>query len=311
MTMMILRKIRNKVLSIGPSAGIRAEGFPNSASGFFSRLIGLGSVSVYMSGNHLVEKTDPVFPGLRRIRRNIMPKSTASLRNGVEAAADDEVTLFEEMKRRFLSFKRNVYLKELERYQALAGAQNPKFMVVACVDSRVCPSNILGFQPGEAFMVRNVANLVPPPKYGPSETVAALEFAVNILGVEHIFVVGHSCCAGIEALMRMEDGTNPSNFTEKWVATGKVAKIRSVSAASHLPFDRQCKHCEKESINHSMQNLTMYPWIAEKVKQERLSIHGGYYDFLSCTFEKWTLALSRANGLEGKSYMIKDRQFWS
>ncbi|KDO81158.1 hypothetical protein CISIN_1g020134mg [Citrus sinensis] len=90
---------------------------------------------------------------------------------------------FEEMKQRFLSFKKNKYFEELEHFQNLAKAQSPKFMVIACADSRVCPSYILGLQPGETFMIRNVANLVPPLENGPSETNAALEFAVNTLEV--------------------------------------------------------------------------------------------------------------------------------
>ncbi|KAL6268953.1 hypothetical protein ACE6H2_025864 [Prunus campanulata] len=77
-------------------------------------------------------------------------------------------------------------------------------------DSRVCPSNILGFQPGEAFMIRNVANLVPPFENGASETNAALEFAVNTLEVKNILVIGHSSCAGIETLMRMQDDGDSS-----------------------------------------------------------------------------------------------------
>ncbi|MQK22544.1 carbonic anhydrase, partial [Escherichia coli] len=81
----------------------------------------------------------------------------------------------------------------------------PKFMVIACADSRVCPSNILGFQPGEVFMIRNIANLVPVMKNGPSECNAALEFAVTTLQVENILVIGHSSCAGIETLMNMQE----------------------------------------------------------------------------------------------------------
>ncbi|THG03116.1 hypothetical protein TEA_001292 [Camellia sinensis var. sinensis] len=125
-----------------------------------------------------------------------------------------------------------------------------QFMVIACADSRVCPSYILGFQPGEAFVVRNVANLVPPFENGPSETNAALEFSVNSLEVENILVIGHSCCGGIRALMSVQD---------------------------------------KESINRSLVNLLTYPWIEERVTKGVLSIHGGYYDFVDCTLEKWTL----------------------
>ncbi|XP_044475305.1 beta carbonic anhydrase 6, mitochondrial-like isoform X7 [Mangifera indica] len=217
---------------------------------------------------------------------------------------------FEEMKQRFLSFKKHKYLKELEHFQALAQAQSPEVMVIACVDSRICPSNILGFQPGETFMIRNVANLVPPIHNGPSETNAALEFAVNTLEVEDILIIGHSDCGGIQALMTMQEG-NSSNLTEKWVATAKAAKLKTKADVAHLSFEQQCRYCEKESINRSLLNLLTYPWIEDRVRKESLSLHGGYYDLFNCTFEKWTLDYRESSiDEEGGKYTIKDRSFW-
>nr|XP_023914841.1 beta carbonic anhydrase 5, chloroplastic-like isoform X4 [Quercus suber] len=218
--------------------------------------------------------------------------------------------LFAEMKQRFHSFKKQRYLEDLEHFQALAEAQYPKFMVIACADSRVCPSNILGFQPGEAFMIRNVANLVPPLEHGPSETNAALEFAVNTLEVENILVIGHSSCGGIQALMSMQDDVDSRSFLEKWVINGKSAKLKAKAEAAHSSFDQQCGHCEKESINRSLLNLLTYPWIQERVRKELLSIHGGYYDFLNCSFEKWTLDL-KGSSIEGGRYSFKDQAFWN
>ncbi|WVY89613.1 hypothetical protein V8G54_035127 [Vigna mungo] len=202
--------------------------------------------------------------------------------------------------------------KELEHFQALAEAQSPKFMVIACADSRVCPSNILGFQPGDAFMIRNIANLVPPMKNGPSECNAALEFAVTTLQVENILVIGHSSCAGIETLMNMQDDAESRNFIQKWVATGELAKLKTTAATAHLSFDQQCRFCEKESINQSLLNLLSYPWIEDRVRRELLSLHGGYYNFNNCSFEKWTLDFERCNVKEeGISYVVKEQDFWS
>lgn len=217
--------------------------------------------------------------------------------------------LFAEMNERFLNFKKHKYMGELEHFQTLADVQSPKFFVVACADSRVCPSNILGFQPGEAFMIRNVANLVPPLENGPSETNAALEFAVNTLEVENILVIGHSNCAGIQALMSMQDDVDSRSLVQKWVVNGKLAKLRTKADAGHLNFDQQCRHCEKESINRSLLNLLTYPWIQDKVRKELLSLHGGYYDFMNCTFEKWTLDL-KGTSIEGGRYSFKDQAFW-
>ncbi|ONI35334.1 hypothetical protein PRUPE_1G530700 [Prunus persica] len=224
--------------------------------------------------------------------------------------ANNGPDLFGEMKERFLSFKKHKFLKESEHFQTLAQAQAPKFMVIACADSRVCPSNILGFQPGEAFMIRNVANLVPPFENEASETNAALEFAVNTLEVKNILVIGHSSCAGIETLMRMQDDGDSSSLTHSWVINAKVAKLRTKAVAPHLSFDQQCRHCEKESINSSLLNLRTYPWIEDRAKKEMLSLHGGYYDFLRCTFEKWTLDMNGIRPVGGGRYLDKDRELW-
>ncbi|XP_051147408.1 carbonic anhydrase 2-like [Andrographis paniculata] len=250
-------------------------------------------------------------------------KASSSSRHGVRKVIDSKPNVvgltdeasnhFNELKLRFLGFKQDVFLKNLDHYERLSEAQAPKFMVIACADSRVCPSRILGFQPGEAFVIRNVANLVPPHENGPSETNAALEFAVNSLEVENILVVGHSCCGGIKALMSMEsDDVTSSSFIENWVVVGKPARVKTKAATSNLGFDQQCRHCEKESINRSLVNLLTYPWIEESVMRGKLSIHGGYYDFIDCSFEKWTLDYcggSRDSG-DGE-YGTKNRELWT
>ncbi|KAK9677421.1 hypothetical protein RND81_11G142200 [Saponaria officinalis] len=217
------------------------------------------------------------------------------------------------LKQNFLSFKRDKYLENMEHFQNLANIQTPKFTVIACADSRVCPSNILGFQPGDAFIVRQVANLVPPFESGPTETKAALEFSVNALEVENILVIGHSRCGGIRALMSMEDEEDSRSFIRSWVFVGKNARVSTKSMTSNLSLDQQCRHCEKESINHSLMNLLTYPWIKERVTTGKLSLHGGYYDFVDCTFEKWTLDYTGDDlkvPADGK-YSVKNREFWS
>ncbi|XP_043702829.1 beta carbonic anhydrase 5, chloroplastic isoform X2 [Telopea speciosissima] len=223
---------------------------------------------------------------------------------------EDGLDVFADLKHRFLNFKKHKYLENSEHFEVLAKAQAPKFMVIACADSRVCPSNILGFQPGEAFMIRNVANLVPPFERGPSETNAALEFAVNSLEVKNILVIGHSCCGGIQALMSMQDEED-SSLIKKWVVIGKPARLSAKAAAAHLCFDQQCRHCEKESVNCSLANLLTYPWIEERLCKGFLSIHGGYYDFTNCTFEKWTLDYKGSTIKDKESrYAVKDQAYW-
>ncbi|XP_028771676.1 beta carbonic anhydrase 5, chloroplastic-like [Neltuma alba] len=240
-------------------------------------------------------------PGFNQQQENKNPETMTEAEKGLD--------LFNDLKDRFLSFKKNKYMGNLEHFQNLAQAQFPKFMVIACADSRVCPSYILGFQPGEAFMIRNVANLVTSFENGPSETNAALEFAVTTLKVENILVIGHSCCGGIRALMGMQDDANGS-LLESWVVAGKNARIKTETAASGLDFDQRCRHCEKESLNHSLLNLLTYPWIEERVSNGELLIHGGYYDFVECSFEKWTVDYMKMKTEGTDVLVVKDRVVW-
>ncbi|CAH9081946.1 unnamed protein product [Cuscuta europaea] len=219
--------------------------------------------------------------------------------------------VFTKMKDRFLSFKKDKYMANLEHFRGLAKAQAPKFMVIACSDSRVCPSIVLGFQPGEAFVIRNIANLVPPYDNGPSEVNAALDFSVNTLAVENILVIGHSCCGGIQTLMSIEDEMDSSSFLHNWVIVGKTARSQTKSIASKLSFDQQCRHCEKESLHLSLQNLLTYPWIKKKMVGGELLVHGGYYDFVNCTFETWTLERKKNSSSLDNHYCVQNREFWS
>ncbi|KAF7830006.1 beta carbonic anhydrase 5, chloroplastic-like isoform X1 [Senna tora] len=255
-------------------------------------------------------KTEAVSPFSVKEKQLEIPSQEYNYRGPNMDQTDGSNDLFGIMKQRFLSFKNQKYMEELEHFQALAEAQSPKFMVIACADSRVCPSNVLGFQPGEAFMIRNIANLVPPMKNGPTECNAALEFAVTILKVENILVIGHSSCAGIETLMNIQEDAE-SSFINKWVINGTVSKLKTKAATANLSFGEQCKFCEKESINQSLMNLLSYPWIQDKVRNELLFLHGGYYDFSNCSFEKWTLDFKACDVKEGGNYYrVKEQDFW-
>ncbi|RAL53268.1 hypothetical protein DM860_006940 [Cuscuta australis] len=191
----------------------------------------------------------------------------------------------------FALFKKEKYKKNPELFGQLAKGQSPKFMVFACCDSRVCPSHVLDFQPGEAFMIRNIANMVPPfdpAKY--SGVGAAIEYAVLHLKVENILVMGHSCCGGIRGLMSLpEDGVTKSAFIEDWVKIGLNAKTKVKSECNDLDLDAQCNMLEKEVVNVSLGNLLTYPFVREAVAKKALSLKGGHYDFVNGSFELWNL----------------------
>ncbi|WRX15675.1 Carbonic anhydrase - like 2 [Theobroma cacao] len=210
----------------------------------------------------------------------------------LEAAADPNQ--FDPVKRietGFLHFKKEKYEKNPDLYGELAKGQSPKFLVFACSDSRVCPSHILDFQPGEAFMVRNIANMVPPydkTKY--SGVGAAIEYAVLHLKVENIVVIGHSCCGGIKGLMSIpDDGTTASDFIEQWVSICAPAKTKVKSECNELSFSEQCTNCEKEAVNVSLGNLLTYPFVREAVVKKSLVLKGAHYDFVDGKFDLWNL----------------------
>ena len=197
----------------------------------------------------------------------------------------------ERIKTGFVHFKKEKYDKNPALHGELAKGQSPKFMVFACSDSRVCPSHVLDFQPGEAFVVRNVANLVPPydkTKY--AGVGSAVEYAVLHLKVEYIVVIGHSACGGIKGLLSFPfDGTSTTDFIEDWVKIALPAKNKVKSDFAGASVPELCGHCEKEAVNVSLGNLLSYPFVREGLVNKTLGLKGGYYDFVKGTFELWGL----------------------
>ncbi|KAJ0105052.1 hypothetical protein Patl1_18029 [Pistacia atlantica] len=189
----------------------------------------------------------------------------------------------------FLRFKTYKFDKHPEYFQQLAEAQHPKFLVFACSDSRVCPSHVLDFQPGEAFMVRNIANLVPAfnqSRY--SDVGATIEYAVSHLEVQNILVIGHSRCGGIERLMTYpEDGSAPFDFVDDWMRIALPAKAKVKAKYSHLPIEEQKAICERECVNLSLVNLLSYPYVRRGVAKKTIALRGGYYNFVTGSFEVW------------------------
>nr|AEV42276.1 chloroplast beta carbonic anhydrase 1 [Mesembryanthemum nodiflorum] len=191
----------------------------------------------------------------------------------------------------FIHFKREKYEKKPELYGELAKGQSPPYMVFACSDSRVCPSHVLDFQPGEAFVVRNIANMVPAyDKVKHTGVGSAIEYAVLHLKVQNIVVIGHSACGGIKGLMSFPDsGPTSTDFIEDWVKIGLPAKHKVLAENADASFAEQCTTCEKEAVNVSLGNLLTYPFVRDGLVKKTLALKGGYYDFVNGTFELWGL----------------------
>ncbi len=186
----------------------------------------------------------------------------------------------------FLDYQQKTAEADPELFARLAVGQTPKCMVIACCDSRVDPAILANAAPGELFILRNVANLVPPcePDGHYHGTSAALEFAVNSLRVEYIVVMGHAGCGGVRSLMT-DDPTiaavNP--FIHGWMQIAEPARERTIKAVPDHPLDYQVDYCEREVIKVSLHNLLSFPCIAHGVQRGRLHLRGLYFDIASAT----------------------------
>ncbi len=175
----------------------------------------------------------------------------------------------------YRGFRADVWPAERARYEALAHwGQSPETMVIACSDARVDPQTVFGAAPGELFVVRNVAALVPPfePDPGHHGTSAALEFGVKVLKVARLVVVGHGQCGGIKA---MAYGPPPQarDFIASWVAIGKPAVVAAGEAQQG-----RLERIEAEVVRLSLANLMTFPWIAEAAGAGRLVLQGYWFD---------------------------------
>jgi carbonic anhydrase len=176
---------------------------------------------------------------------------------------------------------------ERSRYEKLAEAgQRPEVMVICCCDSRVSPEVIFDAHPGELFVVRNVANLVPP--YSPTGLMhgvsAALEFAVQGLRVKYIIVMGHSHCGGVRAFVEHRDRPDPGDFIDNWTSLIAPA-AKSIGGGAGLNPSDYLARIERASVVVTLDNLKSFPWIARRIEDGQLQLLGAYFDVGSGALE--------------------------
>ena len=195
--------------------------------------------------------------------------------------------MVEELVHGFKNFRKSYFEKRSKVLQQLAEkGQSPQTMVICCSDSRVEPSILFGTGPGDLFVVRNVANLVPPVTSKDNVSIgSALEYAVKILRVKDIIVLGHAHCGGVAALCESinndkegEITDNPTDFIKTWVDIAKPA-------LSKIYFDHKDENIEVNSeravLLYSYNNLLTYPWLNDAVNKNSLEIHAWWLDFKS------------------------------
>ncbi len=181
----------------------------------------------------------------------------------------------------FERFQEKYFAGDDSVFSRLRQGQNPRALVISCCDSRADPGMLMGAGPGDIFVVRNVANLVPPYRNGAEMPGirADIEFAVKGLNVELIIILGHSGCGGIRALMDGE-GTTASNFEfiGTWVSIAAAVRARVLLELAGESQAVQAKECEHGAIALSLGNLLTFPWIRERVEAGTLALHGWYFD---------------------------------
>jgi carbonic anhydrase len=181
-------------------------------------------------------------------------------------------------------FRAGPYMEQRARYDALANkGQAPKVMIVACSDSRVDPTRVFDTEPGQAFLLRNVANLVPPYERegGQHGASAAIEYAVTQLQVHHVVVFGHARCGGIQASLdgAFDDAAEgKGGFIGRWMAMIAPARDRIRTAAALSPDIDAASALEFEAIRLSLANLRSFPFVAEAEAAGALQLQGAHFD---------------------------------
>jgi carbonic anhydrase len=173
-------------------------------------------------------------------------------------------------------FRAGSWLQQRQRFEALADqGQQPQALVLGCVDSRADPGMIFDAVPGEMLTVRNVANLVPP--YAPDGaghgTSAALEFAVRVLQVPHIVVLGHGLCGGVRVLLEGAPH-EVQDFVAPWMSMAASVRERVLQC---VQAEERQRRAEFEIVKLSLANLMTFPWIAERVAAGSLRMHGAWF----------------------------------
>ena len=177
----------------------------------------------------------------------------------------------------YRAFLEDRFVRERRRYETVAKAQSPEAMVIGCCDSRVSPEVIFDASPGEIFVARNVANLVPPYERAGQYhgTSAALEFAVQLLEVKHIVVLGHARCGGIRAAANATAPLSPGDFIGQWMSLIAPAVERVAPAGGATESD--LRRLEFAAIELSLTNLMTFPFVRALVERGLLELHGAYF----------------------------------
>lgn len=196
-----------------------------------------------------------------------------------------------------LHFQREVFPKQRAVYRKLAASQSPRWLFIACSDSRVMPSVLMQTGPGELFICRNAGNIVPAHGDSSGGVSATIEYAVQVLNVKHIIVCGHSDCGAMKAVLHPEKvATLPA--VAKWVAYADRARAVVLESPNRDSEQKMLERLTQENVLAQLDNLRTLPSVAAKLKAKTLAIHGWLYDIASGEFRVWDAKREEWRGLQ-------------
>jgi carbonic anhydrase len=185
-----------------------------------------------------------------------------------------------------LRFQSEVFPQHRELYQDLAQRQSPRWLLITCSDSRVVPSLIAQVGPGELFICRNAGNIVPAHGESSGGVAATIEYAVQVLGVLHIIVCGHSDCGGMKAVLHPEKVAELPAVA-RWIAYGDRARAVVLETMPDASEEEKIEALTQENVLAQLDNLRTLPSVAAKLRTGSLGIHGWTYDIRSGGFLAW------------------------
>ena len=198
---------------------------------------------------------------------------------------------------RYRRFRHRHFVPNADHYEELATyGQSPETMVISCSDSRVDPETIFSAMPGELFIVRNVASLVPPYETGGKYhgVSTAVEFAVMNLRIKHLIVMGHSGCGGIKAALDQSAAIQTeAQFISRWMSMLDDARLSVLASHQNSPQAVRQEALEKEGIKQSIKNLRTFPFVRDQEERGRLALHGAHFDIKTGTL----MVLNHSRGM--------------
>jgi carbonic anhydrase len=188
---------------------------------------------------------------------------------------------------RYRRFKYRYFAPNAAHYEDLAThGQDPETMVISCCDSRVDPETIFSAMPGELFVLRNIANLVPPYETGGNfhGVSSAIEFAVLNLNLKHLIIIGHSGCGGIKAAWNQNAAVQTdAQFISRWMSMLDDARLAVLASQPNASAEERQRALELEGIKQTLNNLRTFPFVREREESGKLQLHGAHFDIKTGT----------------------------